>query len=108
MMKKKVLIIGSIAAVAIVVVLIILLNKTTYTIKVSIIDEKSPDRILTVYDNKNNKVDFNRIETLDGTVLCDKINSSVYYGNIAKFDELRVVLKDNSKVIAQINKEEVK
>jgi hypothetical protein len=108
MMKKKALIIGSIVVVAIVVVLVILLNKTTYTIRVSIVDEKSPDRILSVYDNKNNKVDFNRIETLDGTVLCDEINSSVYYGNIVKLNELRVVLKDNSKVIAQINKEEVK
>lgn len=108
MMKKKLLIVGSILIVVIIVILIILLNKTTYTIKVSTIDDKSPDRILTVYDNKNNKVDFKRIELLNGTVLCDEINSSVYYGNLVNLDELRVVLKDDSRVIAQINKEEVK
>ena len=85
-----------------------MLNKTTYVIKVSMVDDKSPDRILTVYNNKDEKVEFKKIELLNGTYLCDEINSSVYYGNLKNINELQVILKDDSKVIAQVIKEEVK
>jgi hypothetical protein len=107
-MKKKLLIIGAIVLIIITTILIILLNKTTYVIKVSLVDDKSPDRILTVYNNKDEKVDFKRIELPSGTILCDEINPSVYYGNLNGISELQVVLKDNSIVKAQVIKEEVK
>ena len=107
-MKKKYLIIGGILIIIIAIILIILLNKTTYVIKVSMVDDKSPDRILTVYNNKDEKVEFKKIELLNGTYLCDEINSSVYYGNLKNINELQVILKDDSKVIAQVIKEEVK
>lgn len=108
MKKKKKLIIGGILVIFITTILIIFLTKTTYVIKVSLVDDKSPDRILTVYNNKDEKVEFKKIELLDGTVLCDEINQAVYYGNIKDITELRIVLKDNSKVIAKLIKEEVK
>ena len=107
-MKKKYLIIGGIIIVIITTILIILLSRTTYVVKVSLVDDKSPDRILSVYNNKDEKVDFKRIELLNGTYLCDEINSTVYYGNIKDINELQVVLKDDSKVIAKLIKEEVK
>lgn len=106
-MKKKILIIIG-ALVVIVVLLILLLNKTTYVIKVHMVDDKSPDRILEVYNNKNEKVEIKRIELLNGKYLCDGINTSVYYGNIENIEELRIVLKDNSKAVAKVIKEEVK
>ena len=107
-MKKKFLIIGAIVLIVITIVLIILLNKTTYVIKISMVDDKSPDRILSVWTNKDEKVDFKRIEFANGTVLCDEINSSVYYGNLKDINELNVILKDDSKVVAKLIKEEVK
>ena len=107
-MKKKYLIIGGILLIIITTILIILLNKTTYEIRVSIVDDKSPDRILTVYNNKDEKVEFKRIELLNGTFLCDEINSSVYYGNLKNINELQVILKDDSKVVEKLIKEEVK
>ena len=107
-MKKKYLIIGAIVLIVITIVLIILLNKTTYVVKISMVDDKSPDRILSVWTNKDEKVDFKRIELTNGTVLCDEINSSVYYGNLKDINELNVILKDDSKVVAKLIKEEVK
>ena len=107
-MKKKVfLILGVVVVIIITVLLVIILNKTNYIIKVSVIDDKSPDRILTVYNNKNEEVEFKKIELLDGTLLCNGVNPAVYYGNIKDLKELRVVFKDKSKVIAKIVEEEV-
>ena len=106
-MKKKPLIIG-IIALLIIVVLILLLSKTTYYVKVSKVDDQSPDRILTVYNNKDEKVEFNRIELLDGTFLCDDINPSVYFNNLKGIENLKITLKDKSKVNAKVIEEEVK
>ena len=107
-MKKKPLIILLIVFVVVVTLLILLLNKTTYYITVSKIDDKSPDRILTVYNDKDEKVEFKRIELLDGTFFCDNINPSVYVDNLRGIEELRVTLKDKSKVKARVIEEEVK
>ena len=107
-MKKKLLIIGLIIIVVIaIIVLILLLTKKSYVIKVSKVDDRSPDRILTVYYNEE-KIEFKRIELLDGKALCSGLNPTVHYGNIEGINELRVILKDNSKVIAKIVIEEVK
>jgi len=106
-MKKKPLIIG-IIALFIVVLLVVLLNKTTYYVKVSKVDDQSPDRILTVYNNKDEKVEFKRIELLDGTFFCDDINPSVYFNNLRGIEKLKVILKDKSIVTAKVIEEEVK
>ena len=108
-MKKKLLIIGSVVLVAvIIIILFIVLKKPTYTIRVSLVDDHSPDRILTVYNSKNEKVEVKRIEYLTGELLCEGYNTAVYYGDINDIDEVNVILKDKSVVKAQIIKEEVK
>ena len=108
-MKKKLIIIGAILLVIVVTVTAVLfLNRTTYRIEVGIVDERSPDRILTVFNNKNEKVEVKRIEYLDGTLLCRGYNTAVHFGDIENEKELKVILKDNKEVKAKIVKEEVK
>ena len=108
-MKKKTLIIGGVVlSVIIAVILIVLLKKPSYTIRVSLVDDHSPDRILTVYNNKNEKIDVKRIEFLNGVLLCEGHNLVAYYGEILNVDKLNVILKDNSVIKARVIKEEVK
>ncbi len=108
-MKKKIWIIAGILVVVIVAVLLIfLLSKPKYTVTVSVIDERSPDRLLTVYKNKTEKVEVLKISAMDGTVLCKGNNTTVYYGDVEKEEKLKVTLKDKSEVIAKVIKEEVK
>ena len=109
-MKKKILLISgaSLIIITIVLVLILLLGGTKYTIKVSLIDDKSPDRLLTVYNNKNEEIRVKRIESMDGKVLCYGYNTTVYFGDIKKERNLKIILGDNSEVIAKIVEEEVK
>lgn len=73
----------------------------TYTIKVSNVDEHSPARILSVYED-GSKISFKQINYTDGTMLCSS------KGNINKSDingvsKLQVVLSDGTKVTATIN-----
>ncbi len=77
-----------------------------YTVKVSMVDDKSPDRTLKVYDDKNKEVEFLEIRYLDDVVLCTSKNPTVYYGDIENIEKVRIVLKNNKKVVAKI--EEVK
>ena len=108
-MKKIVLIVICLLVTLIITMLTVkLLNKPTYVIKVSLVDDRSPDRILTVYNEKNEKIEVKRIELLDGTVLCNGFNTTVHYGNIENQDKLKVILQDKSEVIAKIIIEEVK
>ncbi len=107
-MKKNILIIIGIIIVAITGLLIIFLNRTTYYIKVNKVDDYSPDRILEVYNNKNEKVEVKRIEYLDGTLLCNGYNMAVHFGDIERENEFIIILNDNSNVKAKIIKEEVK
>ena len=82
-------------------------NKSNYLIKVSVVDDYSPDRILTVYENEK-KIDVKKIQYLDGTFLCSGYNTTVHFGDIENEKELKIVLKDNKVEIAKIVKEEVK
>ncbi len=108
-MRKKILIITGVIVIAIITILLITsMNKTQYVIKVSIVDDRSPDRILTVYNEKNEEIEVRRIETIDGVFLCNGVNTAVYFGNIENIDKLKVVLMDKSEVIAKVIKEEVK
>ena len=72
----------------------------TYTVKVSSVDEYSPARILSVYED-GSKISFKQINYTDGTMLCSS------KGNINKSDiegetKLQVVLNDGTKVTATI------
>ena len=107
-MKKKLVIVGTVViTIAIIALLVLFLNKTKYIVKVSIVDDQSPDRILTVYENTE-KIEVKRIELSDGTLLCNGYNTTVHFGDVEKEKELRVVLNDNSIVTAKIVIEEVK
>ncbi len=75
---------------------------------VSMVDDRSPDRILTVYKNDTEKVEVNRIEYLDGTLLCNGYNLTVHFGDIEKEEKLKIIFKDKSSAEAKIVKEEVK
>ena len=108
MKKKLIIIITGLVVIITAIILSVLFNKTNYTIKVSLVDDRSPDRILTVYNEKNEKIEVKRIELLDGTVLCNGFNTTVHYGNIENQDKLKVILQDKSEVIAKIVIEEVK
>ena len=87
---------------------LILGNSVKYTIKVDLIDDYSPDRILTVYNEKNEKIEVMKIEYLDGTLLCNGYNTTVHFGDIEGEKEFKVILKDKTEVKAKIVEEEVK
>lgn len=73
----------------------------TYTIKVSIVDEHSPARILSVYED-GSKVSFKQINYTDGIKLCSS-NGNVNKSDIEGCSKLQVVLSDGTKVTATIN-----
>lgn len=107
-MKRILIISGSVIIIGIIGVMILLSNGPNYEIRVSLVDDHSPDRILTVYNEKNEKVEVKKIKYLDGTDLCNGYNTTVYYGDIEEEKELIIILKDNSEIKAKIVKEEVK
>ena len=108
-MKKKILIgVTSLIAVLAIVLVVLNLNKTNYHIEVSMVDDYSPDRILTVYNDKNEKIEVKRIEYTDGTLLCNGYNTTVHFGDIKDETKLIIVLKDNKKATAKIVEKEVK
>ncbi len=107
MKNKKIIFMLLFIIIVIIVGFILLSNKSDYIIKVSAIDDYSPDRILTVYEN-NNKIEVMKIEYLDGTFLCYGYNTTVHFGDIENEKELKIVLKDNSVKKAKIVEEEVK
>ncbi len=107
-MNKKILIIGGLITLIAIILIILLLNKPKYSITVSKVDDQSPDRILTVYNEKNEKIEVKKIEYLDKTLLCYGYNTAVHFGDIENVSEVRVILEDGSEVIARIIKGEVK
>jgi hypothetical protein len=108
-MKKKILVLGCIIVITIVVVFLILSNKKVYyTVKVLMVDDHSPDRILEVYDDKNKKIEVQKIEYLDGTLLCNGYNTAVHYGDIENEKEVKIILLNREEVRAKVNLEEVK
>ena len=108
MRNKFLIIIGLISLVAVVAFVIFKINKESYIIEVTMVDDRSPDRILTVYNNKNEKIEFKRIESVNGVLLCDGINPAVHFGDIEGKKKLKVILKDNKTITAKIVEKEVK
>ena len=72
----------------------------TYTVKVSSVDEYSPARILSVYED-GSKISFKQINYTDGTMLCSS-NGNVNKSDIDGLSKLQVVLSDGTKVTATI------
>lgn len=72
----------------------------TYTVKVSSVDEYSPARILSVYED-GSKISFKQINYTDGTKLCSS-NGNVNKSDINDVSKLQVVLSDGTKVTATI------
>lgn len=72
----------------------------TYTVKVSSVDEYSPARILSVYED-GSKISFKQINYTDGTKLCSS-NGNVNKSDIDGLSKLQVVLSDGTKVTATI------
>lgn len=108
-MKKKLLIFGvAFFTVAIVILLIFILKKPKYTIVVSKVDDQSPDRMLTVYNEDNKKIEAKKIMYMDGTFLCYGYNPAVHFSDIENEKELKVLLKDKTEAIAKVVNEEVK
>jgi len=104
MKKKNVIII-------IVVLLIIILSGViyflardkysgTYEIKVELVDDKSPDRVLVVLRNGKETKEYKYIKYVDGVILCEQKNSTVNMFEIE--DELIIVLPNDSEVKAKV------
>ena len=79
------------------------ISSGNYTINVEKIDAFSPDRRLVVYKN-DKKTSFQRIEYLDGTILCTKENPVVSYGEIINQKELKIIINKRKNVVAEIVK----
>ena len=109
-MKKKVIIVSGVVCVILLslVMYIVFSKESEYTIRVFIVDDNSPDRVLEVYDNNNKKIDVKRIEYEDGKLLCNGYNTTVYYGDLKDEKKLKVVLKNDIEVTAKVVNEEVK
>ena len=72
----------------------------TYTVKVSSVDEYSPARILSVYED-GSKISFKQINYTDGTMLCSS-KGNINKSDINGLSKLQVVFNDGTKVTATI------
>lgn len=106
-MKKKYLIIIIAFIILLIGGIIWFINKDSgnYIVKVSSVDDKSPDRVLTVYKD-DKKIEYKEIRKMNDVLLCDSNNSSVYYGEIKNESNLKVVLNNDKKVVAKVVKGE--
>ena len=77
-------------------------TQKTYTIRISIIDEYSPDRVLTVYEN-GSQISVRSINYLDGTQLCSGSNMTVNKNDIVGESSFIVVLNGGTQVTATIS-----
>lgn len=75
-------------------------NQKTYTIKVSSVDQYSPDRILTVYED-GKQISVSAIK-YNGTTLCSGSNLVVNMYEISGISSLTVVLTNGSSVTASV------
>ncbi len=110
-MKKKYLIILFIIIVVLLVIGIMIFAKkdnnisTSYMVKINLVDEKSPDRTLTVYDS-DKEIEYREIRYIDNILLCKSYNPTVYYGDVETENELKIILNDGTEVIAKVVKGE--
>ena len=77
-------------------------NQKSYTIKINAVDDYSPARILSVYEN-GSKITVKEIRYSDGTYLCSGSNPNVNKNVIAGETNFIVVLSDGTQVTARVN-----
>ena len=77
-------------------------NQKTYTIRVSKIDDYSPDRILKVYEN-GTQISVKSIRYTDGTVLCSGSNTTVNVNDITGETSFKVELNNGQIVTASVS-----
>ncbi len=75
-------------------------NKVSYVVKVSLVDQYSPDRILSVYQN-DSEIEVSQIK-YNGVILCKNDNMVVNKYEIGDVNSVVVVLTDGSSVVASI------
>ena len=79
----------------------------TYTIKLKLIDEKSPDREVVVYRNNKETSNYKYIKYKEkDIILCYQKNAVINQFDVEGIEELIVVLPNKSEVISKILKEE--
>lgn len=76
-------------------------NKNNYKIVVNVVDDYSPARILTVYENER-KISVSEIRYSDGTYLCSGANPNVNKNALVGETTFIVVLSDGTQVNAMI------
>ena len=76
-------------------------NQKSYTIRISIVDDYSPARILTVYEN-GTQITVNEIRYSDGTRLCSGANPNVNKNALTGETTFIVVLQDGTQVTAYV------
>ncbi len=104
-MKKNYLIIIITVIILIIagVIIFTVKDNASYTVKVNVIDDYSPDRKLVVYKN-DKEIEYKEIRLMDDTVLWKYTNPSVYHGNVKNESELKIVLNNDKVVIAKVVK----
>ena len=104
MQRTKGILIKSLVFIIILVSLIIIFYpRNNYSIKITEIDDKSPDRVLEVYNNKK-KISFKKIEVNNNT-LCTYDSPYVYYGELMDIEEVTVILNNNKSIKIKLEKE---
>ena len=112
-MKKKLIIVIAIVVLIGLIISLILFFKNkydeknaVYTVKVSLVDDQSPARFLTVYRN-NKKIDFKEIYYMDDVLLCKGKNPTIHFSELDGEKELKVILNNDKTVIAKIEKGDI-
>ena len=107
-MKKKYLIIILILISILTVGVILFISKdnSTYAVKVSLIEEKSPDRRLTVYKDDKEESNYKEIHYLNDVLLCKSSNPTINFGDVEGISELKIILNNDKVVIAKLVKGE--
>lgn len=105
---KRLLIIIPIVVIFVGLILILIFNfsgNNNYIVKVDIIDEKSPDRVLTVYKD-NEKIEFDSMYYLDDVFICDSESPNVAKSALKNVKQIKVKLKNGRILKAKVEKEE--
>lgn len=77
-------------------------TQKSYTITATKVDEYSPDRILTVYE-EGTRISVSAIKYSDGVLLCNGSNTTVSFSELAGESSFIVVLTDGTQVTATLN-----
>lgn len=79
----------------------VIYSSSGYSLHVSLVDEHSPDRILSLYKNEE-IIKFKEIRYTDGTLLCNYKNPAVSVFDLDD-ESLDVILENNEKINIKLN-----